>query len=491
MIILVLIQLYTVPVVLKSLGAVDYGLYNVVGGIVTLFTFISGALASGSQRFLAFSIGENNPDNVKKVFDSTVTLYIVFMIVLFILAEAIGVWFLNTQMQIPTERLTAANWVYQFSVISFLICLLSVPYYSDIVAHERMSIFAYISITDGILKLCAAVLLKFMFGDLLIIYSSFICVISLVVFIIYVFYCKRFFVECRHFRFSWDKIIGKSLLSYSGWNMIGSLALIARNQGVNIVVNIFFGPLLNAAHSIAQQVSGLVTQLVNNVYLATRPHITKLYAKNEVDSMWRLVFSSSKWTYFLLMFISVPAILEMDYILSLWLAEVPPYTVDITRLLIISIMIETLVNQIVGAFQAENRIKKYQLASSTILLLNIPISYFVLKIGMINATIPYLITCILSVLYMISLIIVAKIDIGMNVGYYVKHVLFKMVLVTLVVFVIELNLFVLLPPSFMRVLVTCLESFLISAVAIWILGTEKDEKIIIIEKCKNFIKNHI
>ena len=484
MIILVIIQLYTVPIVLNSLGAVDYGLYNVVGGIVTMFTFISGALASGSQRFLAYSIGENNLESVKKVFDSTVTLYIVFLAILLVVAEVIGVWFLNTKMQIPTDRLFAANCVFQFSVASFLICLISVPYYSDIVAHEKMSIFAYISIIDGVLKLMAAIMLKYMVGDLLIVYSSFICAISLFVFFIYLFYCKRYFFECRHFNFSWDNEIGKSLLSYSGWNMIGSLALIARNQGINIVVNLFFGPIINAAHSIAQQVSGLVTQLVNNVYLATRPQITKLYAKKEKESMWSLVYSSSKWTYYLLMIISIPAILEMESILSLWLNEVPPYTVAMTKLLILSVLLETTVNQIVGAFQAENRIKKYQLASSTILLLNIPVSYILLKTGMVDVITPYIVTCILSLMYVVSLLIVSKVELEMDVLYYIRCIISRMIVVSIIVFICVFLIYDILPPSFCRILLTCFESVLISIICIWLFGMDNKERVLVKNKIK-------
>ena len=486
MIFLILIQLYSVPIILRSLGVEDYGIYNVVGGIVTMFTFVGGAMASGSQRYLAFALGRNDEDELRRVFDSTQTIYIVFAAILLIITELVGVWFLNYKMQIPESRIVAANWVFQFSVLSFVINLLAIPYNSAIIAHEKMSVFAYVSIADGLLKLLAAISLSWLKGDLLVWYALLICIISIIVRIAYQVYCSISFVECKRFKLLWDNKLGVSLLSYSGWNMIGSLALIARNQGLNIVINIFFGPILNAAHSLAQQVSGVISQLINNVYLATRPQITKLYAQENVTGMWKIVFRSSKWTYFLLMIISIPAILEMENLLKLWLHDVPEYTVIITQLLIVSIVIETMVNQVVGAFQAQNKIKKYQLFSSTILLLNIPISYFSLKVFSINPIIPYIITCILSVLYAISILYVGRSELNMDVIGYLKAVLLRVLLVTVLSFGIVALIFDLTSMSIARILLTCVETVIVSLVYIWVIGTEKDERELIISKV-----NHI
>lgn len=484
MLFLVIIQLYTVPIILDALGVEDYGIYNVVGGIVGMFTFIGGALSSGSQRFLSYAIGQENQNELKRVFDSTQTIYVVYSLILFFIAESVGIWFLNNKMQIPESRIMAANWVFQFSVISFIINLLAIPYNSAIIAHERMSVFAYVSIIDGVLKLAAAVSLSFLNGDLLIWYAVFICLISILVRLIYQIYCNHSFVECKGFHFTWDNELSKKLLTYSGWNMIGSLALIARNQGLNIVVNIFFGPILNAAHSLAQQIGGLVTQLINNVYLATRPQITKLYAQDNKNAMWNLVFKSSKWTFFLLMIISIPAILEMKNILDIWLPEIPDYTVEIAQLLIISIVIETTVNQIIGAFQAMNHIKKYQMVSSTILLLNIPISYILLKYYKSGVLIPYCVTCLLSFFYMFSLLHVAKSEISMDIKKYIKTIMLKMLLVTASAFSIEFLIYQLLPESLFRIFITVIESIIISCICIWLMGADDDERFMIKQKIK-------
>lgn len=490
MIFLILVQLYTVPIILNALGVEDYGIYNVVGGIVTMFSFIGGALASGSQRFLAYSLGSGDEVKLKEVFDSTQTIYLGFAIVLLIFSELLGIWFLNYKMQIPIERLNAANWVYQLSILSFVINLLAIPYNSAIIAHEKMAVFAYVSIVDGILKLVAALVLPYLVGDLLIWYAAFICAISIIVRVIYQYYCTRQFNECKSYRLLWNRELGKRLLAYSGWNMIGSLALIARNQGLNIIVNLFFGPLLNAAHSLAQQIAGVITQLVNNVYLATRPQITKYYAQGNNQDMWNLVFKSSKWTYFLLMIICIPAILEMKIVLNIWLSNAPKFTMEISQLLIISLLIETTVNQIIGAFQAQNRLRKYQLISSSILMLNIPLSYCMLKFWNVDPLIPYFVTCLLSLLYAISILYVAQKEIALKVTLYFKSILLRIIIVTTFAFFIEFFLYDIFEEFSFRVVITTFESLIVSSLCIWFLGTDRAERDIILNKIRNFLIKH-
>lgn len=476
MILLILVQLYTVPIILKTLGIEDYGIYNVVGGIVTMFSFIGGSLASGSQRFISYEIGKNNKERLKKVFDTTVSIYIILSIIGFILLEIGGYYFLNTQMNIPENRMYAANWVFQLSILAFLVNLISIPYNSTVIAHEKMSIFAYVSILECILKLAAAVTLQFFLFDHLIIYSALICAIAILIRIIYQVYCNQNFEECKNYKFSWDPSKGKELLIYSGWNVIGSIALISRQQGLNIVLNLFFGPLLNAAHSIGQQINGVLTQFINNVYMATRPQITKLYAKNETNEMWNLVFHSSKLAFYLLMILSIPLLLELDKILSIWLHEVPPYTSTIGKLMIISILIETLANQIIGAYQAANKIKRYQIYSSTIILLNIPISYIFLHFFPNQPITPYIISILLSILYVYSIVWNAQKVLKMDIKKYIKQVLLNVVIVyCLTIFIVWLSIMT-LPTSFLRILITCIISFVGSLLIIWMIGLDKTEK---------------
>lgn len=476
MFLLIFVQLYTVPIILKTLGVEDYGIYNVVGGVVTMFSFIGSSLASGSQRFIAYEIGRNNNQQLKKVFDTTITIYIALALIALILLEAGGYWFLNTQMNIPENRMQAANWVFQLSVFSFLINLISIPYNAAVIAHERMSIFAYVSILECALKLAAALLLQYILFDYLITYAILICFVAIIIRIIYQVYCIKNFEECKKIKLTWNSNKGKELLTYSGWNMIGAVALISRQQGLNIVINLFFGPLLNAAHSIGQQINGVLTQFINNIYMATRPQITKLYANKETEAMWSLVFHSSKLAFYLLMVLSIPLMLELDTILEIWLHKVPPYTVMIGRLMILSILIETLANQIIGAYQAANRIKRYQIYSSTIILLNIPISYILLHIQPTNPIIPYSTSVFLSILYVISIIWNAHKELNMDVNKYIKFVLSKILIVYGITIILVWLSIYLFPASFFRIIYTCCITLLSSCLIIWFIGLDKSEK---------------
>lgn len=476
MFLLIFVQLYTVPIILKTLGVEDYGIYNVVGGVVTMFSFIGSSLASGSQRFIAFEIGRNDKEKLKKVFNTTVTIYIVLALIALVLLEVGGYWFLNNRMNIPDSRIHAANWVFQLSIISFLINLISIPYNAAVIAHEKMSIFAYVSILECVLKLVAAILLQYILFDHLIVYAILICSVAVIIRIIYQIYCIRNFEECKKAQFTWDSNKGKELLTYSGWNMIGAVALISRQQGLNIVINLFFGPLLNAAHSIGQQINGVLTQFINNVYMATRPQITKLYANNETEEMWSLVFHSSKLAFYLLMILSIPLILELDKILEMWLHNVPPYTVIIGRLMILTILIETLANQIIGAYQAANKIKRYQIYSSTIILLNIPISYIFLRFQPTNPIIPYSISILLSILYVISIIWNAHKELKMNINKYIQSILVKIVIVYGITILFVWLSIQPIPSSFFRIIYTCCITLLISFLTIWLIGLDKSEK---------------
>lgn len=483
MLLLIIVQLYTVPVVLKALGVEDYGIYNVVAGVVTMFSFIGGSLASGSQRFIAFELGKKNKERLKYIFDVTISIYIILAIIAFILLEAGGYYFLNNNMNIPANRLCAANWVFQLTILAFIINLISIPYNAAVIAHEKMSIFAYVSILECFLKLITVIILQFVLFDHLIVYSLLICFITIIIRIIYQVYCRKQFDECRNFKFVFDLYKSKDLLIYSWWNMIGSVALISRQQGLNIIINLFFGPLLNAAHSIGQQINGVLSQFINNVYMATRPQMTKLYANNEIKEMWSLVFHSSKLAFYLLMVLSIPLLLELDEILIIWLYKVPPYTSTIGKLMIISILIETLANQIIGAYQAQNKIKRYQVYSSTIILLNIPISYISI-LYFSNPIIPYVISVLLSVLYVCSIIWNARKELNMNIEEYVKQVILNVVVVYCFSILIVWSCIKMLEPSFLRILVTCIISLSASSLIIWLIGLDKTEKDFIIKVVK-------
>ena len=482
------IQLYTVPIVLRSLGVEDYGLYNVIGGITAFFGFISSSMASGSQRFFAFAIGRNDHSELKRTFDTTLTIYIIIAIISFILFELIGSWFVNCKLVYADGRGFAANAVFQFSVLAFIVRLWAVPYNAVVIAHEKMDFFAYVSIANSVLTLIAVLSLKYLCGDLLIIYAGLIFLVTLLERLLYGWYCKRNFIECRRFRWSYDKEIGKSLLTYSGFNMIGALAYIFRNQGMSILVNLFYGTIINAAHAIANQISQVANTFITNLYTATRPQITKYHAAGQHDEMWKLVYRSSLLSFYLLTLLAIPLIIELQYVLELWLKDVPEYTRGIACAFILMLLVETTTNQIIAVFQAYNRIKSYQLWSSTILLLTLPVAYFILKADSSNALLPYFIQVGFSVLYSISILIVGRKVLNMNIIDYSLNVIFRDIAVFVISYSVTYVIITNFDPSFLRLLLTCVVSMTTTCILVISIGLSKADKLAVIKILKSKIK---
>lgn len=378
MILIMLVSLYTVREVLSALGTVDYGIYNVVGGVVTMFGFLSGVMSTASQRFFAFELGRKNYVQLKKIFSITISIYVIIGFVILLLSETIGLWFLNYKMLIPDDRIEVANWVFQFSVFSFIVSILSVPYNALIIAHEKMSVYAYISIAEVLLKLLIVYGLLLSDFDKLKLYSLLVFLVTLVVSSFYRFYCKKKFVESK-FNFVWDKALAKEIFFYSGWNLFGAVASVFNNQGLNILMNVFFGPIVNAGRTIAFQVNTAIGFFVSNFVIAARPQITKYYANQEMDKMLKMVFSVSKFAFLLLLLLSMAVLLETEFVLKLWLTDVPQYTVSFTRLVIVGALIDSFSYPLMTAAQATGRVKVYQAVVGGMLMLNLPISYIFLK----------------------------------------------------------------------------------------------------------------
>ena len=381
MLVSMIISLYTSRVVLNELGVEDFGVYNVVGGVVLMLGFVNSAMAASTQRFLTFEIGKNDKGQLRKVFLMSVTIHLIIAILILIVAETIGIWFVDSYMNIPYSRMHSALWVYHLSVFSFVIMVLSVPYNALIIAHERMKTFALIGMLEVFMKLGVVVVLVFFDYDKLILYAALLFMISFVIRIIYGVYCNTQFEEARSYKLLWDKDLFISMGNFAGWNLLGVTAGLAYNQGVNILLNIFFGPMINASRGIAFQVQSAVNSFVYNFQVAVNPSITKLYAKGDTDASFKLVFSSSKFSFYLLLLLSMPLILETERVLILWLGIVPQYTVIFTRLVLIDILIGSISGSIQCLVQATGKIRKYQLIISGILLLNLPTSYLLLKIG--------------------------------------------------------------------------------------------------------------
>ena len=320
------VSLYTSRVILNALGIEDYGIYNVVGGVVAMFGILSGSLSVAISRFITFELGKGDLDKLKRIFCTSVNIQVILIAIITILMETIGIWFLNNKMVIPEERLAAANWVFQFSVITFALNLLSVPYNAVIIAHEKMSAFAYISIIDVTLKLIVAFIIAYNPFDKLVYYGLLIMICGVINRSIYAIYSKRHFEEATY-RMIFDKGLMKEMFGFAGWNYFGSSAYVLNTQGVNMLLNTFFGVTVNAARGVAVQVNAAVSHFIDNFMTAVTPQITKSYATNDRDYCFKLVNKGAKYGFFLMLLMSLPIFLETETILNLWLKNPPENSV--------------------------------------------------------------------------------------------------------------------------------------------------------------------
>lgn len=391
------IGLFSVRIILQALGEEDFGIYNVVGGIVTMLAFLNNSLSSATQRFLSFAMGKNKKDNLHSIFCNSMTLYICICVVILLFAETMGLWFVNNKLVIPEERLSAANWIYQFSIISFLCTILSSSYNAVVIARERMGIYAYVSIAEAIIKLAMIYFLLVFGGDKLVLYGFFMMIISVSIFLFYMIYCLRRFEETKY-KYVFERNVIKEIGSFAGWGVWGALSNIFKGQGLNILLNMFFGPVVNASRGIAYQVEGAVNTLVQNFYTATRPQVVKSYAAGEDSDMYKLLYVSTRLGYYLMFFVSLILISETSLILSFWLGEVPDNTIEFTRLVLISQLFIVLANPLMTAVHATGKVAKYQFLSGCIFILVLPISYVALKISQ-NCYWPFVILILSSIAY--------------------------------------------------------------------------------------------
>ena len=374
------ISLFTSRVILQTLGVEDYGISSVVGGVISMFTFINAAMVSSTQRYLNFELVRGDANQLRSVFSTSLQIHALIALAIIVLSETVGLWFLNEKLVIPEARMTAAMWVYQCSILSCAVSIMSTPYNAVIVAHEKMSAFAYISILDVSLKLLVVYLLVVLPFDKLIILAILNLLVQLFIRYIYTLYCHRHFPE-SYFQFRFNKTLFKEMFGFAGWSFWGNLAAILYTQGLNMMLNIFFGPIVNAARGIAVQVQSAVQQFVGGFQTALNPQITKNYASNNLPQMHSLMFRSARFSFLLLFFLSLPVLMETNFILTLWLKTVPDDAVIFTQIMICISLIYTTANPCVIANQATGKVKIYQMVVGGILLLILPISYVVLKLG--------------------------------------------------------------------------------------------------------------
>ena len=478
MIITMGVSLYTVRVVLNVLGAVDYGIYNVVGGVVIMFSILSSTMAAASQRFFSFELGKKNYVQLKKTFSLTLTIYGIIAIIILFLAETIGLWFLNTKMTIPVGRMEAANWIYQFSILSFMMTMFTIPYNAAIVANERMNVYAYISIIEVSLKLLIVYLLVIFSFDKLKLYSMLIFGVTTIVTFMYRSYCKRKFEECKYL-FYWNSKLFKEIINYSSWNLLGAVTAMLKDQGINILLNVFFNPAINAARGIAYNINSAITQFTTNFYLAVQPQIIKLHSQDEKANMEKLVLQSSKFAYYLMMFLTFPLLLDTGYILKLWLKVVPDYVILFSRLVIINSLIDLMNVPLGTVIQATGKLKYYQSILSFIFLLNLPFSYFLLKFGM-PPEITLFVSIFLSVIsFFPRLILIKKIA-----NFQIKPLVFNLLNISLVYtssIIIPLYIHFKYGEGFARFILTSFIFFLCAIISISSIGLKKSDKRMLID----------
>lgn len=378
MLFLMAISLYTSRIVLHNLGINDFGIYNIVGSIVILFSFITNALNSATRRFLNYNIGIGNESELKKIFSSLITVHFIIAFLIFILCETIGVWVLNTQLNIPENRLFAANIVFQFCILTTFIGIQLSPYEGTILAEEKMSFYAYISLCEAIFKLLLVVSLTYSPFDRLITYASVLFMLSCSINVFKLMFCRRNFYYCTH-SFIRDKTYIRPLLTFSGWSLFGQLAFIGSTTGVNMIINVFLGVTVNTALGIAQQVNIAVYHFVLNFQTAFNPQLIKSYASRNIKENALLLSRTSRGSFFLLFIIAIPLLFNIDYLLHLWLIEVPSYTASFTKILIICTIIEAIAAPLWMVMQATGNIKKYEIIVSCINFLNIPLTFIILS----------------------------------------------------------------------------------------------------------------
>ena len=421
------VQLYTSRVVLNTLGVNDYGIYNVVGGIVAMFGFLNSSMTASTQRYITFELGKGNVGRLKQVFATSVSIHIIISLLILILAETVGLWFFYEKMVIPIERVPSALIVYQMSIITTMIAIMSYPFNADIVAHEKMSAFAYISILEATLKLLVVYVLVWGNFDKLELYAYLITSVQVFICLCYYVYCRKRFVE-THINISFNKPLFMDMLKFAGWNLWGNLAAILMTQGLNLLLNIYFGPAVNAARAVSVQVQNAIHQFSNNFQMALNPQITKTYAVGDIENMHKLIFRSSKFTFFLLFTLCLPVFIEAKWILEIWLKIVPDYTVVFLRIMILIMLIDSTSNPLMVSAAATGKVKKYQSIVGGLLLLILPCAYMVLKFGGAPWTVfaVHLAICIAA--YFSRLLIIKPL-INLKLHIFIKEVIIKCLMV--------------------------------------------------------------
>lgn len=484
------VSFFTSRIVLQALGETDYGIYNVVGGVVTILSFLNGSLAASTSRFLTYELGRQNEIKLADTFSAALNLHIFAAFLIVVFGETIGLWFLENKMTIPVSQKEAAFWVYQFSIVTSCLSFTQVPYNASIISHENMSIFAYVGLYESFAKLGIAYLIMISDSNRLIWYGALIMLNSVLVQVFYRLYTYRHYSECR-FRLVKDKKLYRSLLGYSGWDLFGNLAVVCQNQGVNIVLNIFFGPVVNAARAIAWQIQGALRSFVTNFLTAVRPRVVKLYAEGNYNSMFSLTFYSCKIAYFLMFALVMPIAFEMNFILHIWLGdEVPAYTAVFAWIILAIALLDSFHSAYLMAYHAVGKIKQGNLICGSLMILCLPIGYAVLKAGMPPYSIFIVLLLVNSLCHIISWIILYRLC-QFNIGTLLRDVYGRTIIVSIGAIITPFLIISQMHDGWLRLIILTIAYETIFLTLAYCVGFDKQEKNVLIKPILNKLKRKL
>ena len=483
MLVLMFLGFYTSRVVLNSLGVVDYGVYNVVGGIVSVFSILTTAMSGTTQRFITIALGENDINNLRKTFSVGFSIHIIIAIFLLICIEVFGLYFLYNYAVIPKERLSAAFGVFQISTLTAVLTVINVPFHGTIIAHEKMGAFAFFSIIDVVIKLLICFILPYTSYDKLIIYASLLFFSSVINFACMQVYCVKSFIEAKY-KLSWDKKLSKSMFGMTLWSLIDKIAYISFNQGITLITNVFYGPTLNAALSISTQGSNVIRQFLNNFQVAVNPQITKSYANKDLKNMHNLIIRSAKFSCFLLLYLIVPAFFESELLLTIWLKNVPEHTILYFRLSLFIIVIYAITNLLNVANLAYGKVKKYIMYTTSIQLLILPTVYLLYKMGFI----PEVSHIVHLLFFLIMLFVSTKIlqkQIELRSAVLVKNVYIPVVKVYILSYFFSYIIYsIFINFQWLRFFVIIFSSIVLNSLFIYLFGLNKMERLHVLEILK-------
>ena len=480
------VTLYSSRIILRTLGVEDYGIYNVVGGVVAMFGFLNTSMVASTQRFMSYSLGSDESTQVSKVYSNSLLIHIIIAFIILVFAETIGLWFFYNKLVIPDERMDSAFWVYQLSIVVFVLNVIRVPDNSAIIAYEKMSAYAYFSIIEVVLKLAIVFILPYLSYDKLVAYAVLVLIVVLLINLVYRLYVRSNFNHIA-FKPRYEKGLFKEMASFAGWSLWGNLSTSLSGYGLNIVLNMFFGPVVNAARGIAYQVQSAIVSFGSNFMVAVNPQIIKSYAQQDYEYMSKLVFRASRLAFFLLFIMALPIINNREYILNLWLGEYPEYTSVFVLLILIDALINILSGPIQTAINATGRIKYYQIIVGGILLANLPIAYMLLRFGA-NVYTPFIATILLTVIATVVRLLVFRRQTSISFGKFYLSVLPRSVGVVIISCFITQFCGFTNASTFTQLLLNVVITLIVVAITIFFVGLEKDEKAWTISKLNSIIK---